>query len=78
MSASPASPSCVAVKALPRSLYYAWSKEFLEAGKRRLASVACQRGRVIGRAEYSDAAHACWRPLDDKEIVTAGADCSRR
>jgi transposase len=26
-----------AAKALPRAWYYSWSKEFLEAGKRRLA-----------------------------------------
>jgi transposase len=30
-------PSCVAVKELIPNVYYRWSKEFLEAGKKRLA-----------------------------------------
>jgi transposase len=34
--ASPASPSCRG-EGIAESLYYAWSKEFLEAGKKRLA-----------------------------------------
>jgi transposase len=32
-----ASPSCAGAKGSPQSLYYSWSKEFLEAGKKRLA-----------------------------------------
>ena len=32
-----ASPNCVARKASTRILYYRWSKDFLEAGKKRLA-----------------------------------------
>jgi transposase len=35
--AKTASPSCAARKGIAQSLYYTWSKEFLEAGKRRLA-----------------------------------------
>ena len=30
-----ASPSCVAAKGIARNLYYRWSKDFLEAGKKR-------------------------------------------
>lgn len=30
-------PSCAAAKALPKAVYYKWSKDFMEAGKRRLA-----------------------------------------
>ena len=30
-------PNCVAARASPRRCTYGWSKEFLEAGKRRLA-----------------------------------------
>ena len=30
-------PSCAAVRGVAESLYYSWSKEFLEAGKRRLS-----------------------------------------
>jgi transposase len=29
-------PSCAGVKGIAESLYYSWSKEFLEAGKKRL------------------------------------------
>jgi transposase len=32
-----ASPNSAGARGLLRSLYYSWSKEFLEAGKRRLA-----------------------------------------
>jgi transposase len=32
-----ASPSSAARKASPRTFYYRWSKDFLEAGKKRLA-----------------------------------------
>ena len=32
-----ASPSCAAAKGIAQNLYYRWSKDFLEAGKRRLA-----------------------------------------
>src|ERR1700757_2558702 len=34
---SRASPSCAVAKGSSRTLYYRWSKEFLEAGKQRLA-----------------------------------------
>ena len=34
-----ASPSCAAGRGSQRSLYYSWSKEFLEAGKKRLSGV---------------------------------------
>ena len=35
--ASTASPNCAGVRALPKACITDWSKEFLEAGKRRLA-----------------------------------------
>jgi hypothetical protein len=35
--ASTALPRYAGARVLPRGLYYSWSKEFLEAGKRRLA-----------------------------------------
>jgi hypothetical protein len=35
--ASRALPNCAGGKGIAEGLYYSWSKEFLEAGKRRLA-----------------------------------------
>jgi transposase len=32
-----ASPSCAARRGINQNLYYRWSKDFLEAGKKRLA-----------------------------------------
>jgi hypothetical protein len=37
--ASPASPSFAAGRGIAESLYSAWSKEFLKAGKKRLAKL---------------------------------------
>jgi transposase len=35
--ANSALPNCAVARGIAGSLYYSWSKEFLEAGKRRLA-----------------------------------------
>jgi hypothetical protein len=35
--ANTALPNCAGARGIAESLYYSWSKEFLEAGKRRLA-----------------------------------------
>ncbi len=44
---------------IAQSLYYSWSKEFLEAGKKRLAGDTARQantGEVIGRRGADDAA----------------------
>ena len=60
-------PSCAAARALPQSLYYSWSKEFLEAGKKRLAG---DTARAATSDEVKDLRHEA-REL--KEVVAEQA-----
>jgi transposase len=46
-----ASLSCAARKALTRILYYRWSKDFLEAGKKRLAGDTAREATSDGVKE---------------------------
>ena len=48
---SSALPSCAGVRISAESLYYSWSKEFLEAGKRRLAG---DTARAATSSEVTD------------------------
>jgi len=45
--------SCVAVKASLRGIYYKWSKDFMEAGKKRLAG---DTARAANTDEVKDCA----------------------
>ena len=61
--AKTASPSCAAEKALPQSLYYKWSKDFMEAGKKRLA------GDIVRQANTSEVTDLRREARDLKEVV---------
>jgi len=58
-----ASPSCAAKKASIKNLYYRWSKEFLEAGKKRLA------GDTIREASSDEVKGLRREAVDLKEVV---------
>ncbi len=55
--------SCAASKDIAEDLYYSWSKEFLEAGKRRLAG---DTARAATSSEVKDLKH---QAQELKEVV---------
>ena len=59
-----ASPSCAGAKGIAQSLYYSWSKEFLEAGKKRLAGDTARAATSATRSRICAA-----RPQALKEVV---------
>jgi len=61
--AKTALPSCVGAKESPRVLYYKWSKEFMEAGKKRLA------GDIVRQANTSEVTDLRREARDLKEVV---------
>ncbi len=64
---------------IAQSLYYTWSKEFMEAGKRRLAG---DTARAATTGEVQDPGISVRRPLDTQSDVvicrlpTVGRACS--
>jgi transposase len=63
--ARPRSPSFAGAKGIAESMYYSWSKEFLEAGKRRLAG-------DTARAATTDEVKQLRREAQDLKEVVAG------
>ena len=53
---------------IAESLYYNWSKEFLEAGKKRLV---VERGGKYSVAFESHNVKLSWRDLEEKSVNTA-------
>ena len=58
-----ASPSCAAAKAFVQNLYYRWSKEFLEAGKK------CLAGDTARAATSDEVKDLCREASALKEVV---------
>jgi len=59
-------PSCVAAKVSPRSLYYKWSKEFMGAGRKRLAG---DIGDIVRQANTGEVTELRREARDLKEVV---------